>query len=149
MPSSYVILCATMLVAYIRTYRWVSIVLMIAAWTGYSLWVTNTTGSLVTNRFAELIQQPKLVAATLIVDRDWSTLARLYAETYQVNSGDLTSPYVVRLAQRNRIEQLLALQPDSRELNYQLLLIAQQMQDRPAIDALSRKLKTLDPTFTP
>jgi hypothetical protein len=113
------------------------------------MWATVSTGRRVVSRFAQLLIQPKLVAATLIVDRDWSTLASLYADTYTINSDDLTSPYTLRLAHRAKIQSLLVNQPDSRELNYQLLMIAKEMQDKSAIDSLSLKLKTLDPTFTP
>lgn len=139
----------SMLITQIRAYRWLFIFLLLLAWGGYSVWLTASTGRRVFNRFAQLLLQPKLVAATLIVDRDWSTLARLYADTYSTNSDDLTSPYTLRLAHRDRIQSLLVRQPDSRELNYQLLMIADQMQDKTSVDSLTRKLKALDPTFTP
>ncbi len=113
------------------------------------MWVTASTGRRVVSRFMQLLQQPKLVAATLIVDRNWSTLAQLYADTYTTNSDDLTSPYTQRLLHRDKIQTLLVRQPDSRELNYQLLMIAKQMQDKPAIESLTLKLKAIDPTFTP
>lgn len=138
-----------MLITQIRAYRWFLIFLVVLVWAGYSMWATVSTGRRVVSRFAQLLIQPKLVAATLIVDRDWSTLAQLYADTYTTNSDDLTSPYTLRLAHRAKIQSLLVHQPDSRELNYQLLMIAKQMQDKSAIDSLSLKLKTLDPTFTP
>ncbi len=138
-----------MLITQIRAYRWFLIFLVVLAWAGYSMWATVSAGRRVVNRFAQLLIQPKLVAATLIVDRDWSTLAQLYADTYTTNSDDLTSPYTLRLAHRAKIQSLLVHQPDSRELNYQLLMIAKEMQDKSAIDSLSLKLKTLDPTFTP
>lgn len=138
-----------MLITQIRAYRWFLIFLVVLAWAGYSMWATVSTGRRVVSRFAQLLIQPKLVAATLIVDRDWSTLAQLYADTYTTNSDDLTSPYTLRLAHRAKIQSLLVHQPDSRELNYQLLMIAKEMQDKSAIDSLSLKLKTLDPTFTP
>ncbi len=138
-----------MLITQIRAYRWFLIFLVVLAWAGYSMWATVSTGRRVVSRFAQLLIQPKLVAATLIVDRDWSTLAQLYADTYITNSDDLTSPYTLRLAHRAKIQSLLVHQPDSRELNYQLLMIAKQMQDKSTIDSLSLKLKTLDPTFTP
>lgn len=138
-----------MLITQIRAYRWFLIFLVVLAWAGYSMWATVSTGRRVVSRFAQLLIQPKLVAATLIVDRDWSTLAQLYADTYTTNSDDLTSPYTLRLAHRDRIQSMLIRQPDSRELNYQLLVIANQMQDKPAINSLTLKLKALDPTFTP
>lgn len=138
-----------MLITQIRAYRWFLIFLVVLVWAGYSMWATVSAGRRVVNRFAQLLIQPKLVAATLIVDRDWSTLAQLYADTYTTNSDDLTSPYTLRLAHRAKIQSLLVHQPDSRELNYQLLMIAKEMQDKSAIDSLSLKLKTLDPTFTP
>lgn len=138
-----------MLITQIRAYRWFLIFLVVLVWAGYSMWATVSTGRRVVSRFAQLLIQPKLVAATLIVDRDWSTLASLYADTYTINSDDLTSPYTLRLAHRAKIQSLLVHQPDSRELNYQLLMIAKEMQDKSAIDSLSLKLKTLDPTFTP
>lgn len=136
-----------MKLAYLRFFRWLSIFLLICSLGGYSLWITSSTGKLVVSRFAQLLQQPKLVAATLIDDHDWSTLARLYSDTYSVNSVDLTSPYTVRLARRDALAVLLSRQPDSRELNYQLLLIATQMQDKPAIESFTNKIRGLDPTF--
>ena len=139
----------SMLITQIRAYRWFFIFLLLLAWGGYSILITATTGRRVVGRFAQLLLQPKLVAATLIVDRNWSTLASLYADTYTTNSDDLTSPYTLRLARRDKIQSLLLRQPDSRELNYQLLMIADQMQDKTSVDSLTRKLKALDPTFTP
>lgn len=139
----------SMLITQIRASRWVFFFLLLLAWGGYSIFITASTGRRVVGRFAQLLLQPKLVAATLIVDRDWSTLASLYADTYTTNSDDLTSPYTQRLGRRDKIRSLLIRQPDSRELNYQLLMIANQMQDKASIDSLTRKIKTLDPTFTP
>ncbi|MEI7653117.1 MAG: hypothetical protein WCJ70_02470 [bacterium] len=99
------------------------------------------------NQFAMLLDDAPRMMRYLLADGSYAQIEKLYPTTIAFHKSEFIDPVILRAQKRAKLEKLIQIHPQSRELIAQLYQLAREEKNTDEMSLRRAQLELIDPLF--